>query len=519
MLLQDLLTEGALRHPDRPAFAWVDRTRRLSYAQAAEQMQRMAGLLAYLGVTKGDRVTVFAHNGMDYLITLFGAWRIGAIAALVNVKFQHELAYYLDDHRPRVIVYTHDMRAAVDAAVAQVPGIAHLVCMDGAQEGALSLPELMAQGFAAPPDPGDEHAVAHLSYTSGTTGRPKGACLCHEPTVRASRCIAERLRIGPHDVCFGPTALSSSYQLVGNILPGLARGAQVHVMRFWGEAAGWEALEAAGATVLVGNPTVLEELRAESARRGRVPSALRLGLSGGGPVPPTLKRAWRDELRLPLVESFGQSELGGFMALGFPELEPDDGKLMRVGPALPDKEVWMVDGQGRRLPPGQVGEIVLKGGFMWGYWGKPEKTAEVTQGGLLRTGDLGLLDEDGYVTMRGRRSELLRVDGAAWFPRDVEEALARQAGVRQAALVGLPDGRGGHVPRAFITTTSQAGPAALDLAALKRAVQAELPLELGSLGIEIVDELPMTPTGKIAKAELLHMCSTAAATAATAAAG
>lgn len=508
MLMHQLLIEGALRHPERTALVWVDRGKRLSYAQAVEQMERMAGVLAHLGVRQGDRVGVFAHNGMDYLLAMLGAWRIGAIAALVNVKFKDELAYYLDDHRPRVLVYTHDMRAAVDAAVARVPGIEHLVCMDGPQPGALALPELMAQGFAVPPGPGDEAAIAHLSYTSGTTGKPKGACLCHEPTVRASRCIAERLRLRGGDVCFGPTALSSSYQLVGSILPGLAVGAEVHVMRFWGEAAGWDALEAARATMLVGNPTILEELRAESARRGRTPGALRLGLSGGGPVPPTLKRAWRDELRLPLVESFGQSELGGFMALGYSELEADDRKLGRVGPALPDKEVWMVDAQGRRLPPGEVGEIVLKGGFMAGYWGKPEKTREVTHEGLLRTGDLGLIDGDGFVTMRGRRSELLQVGGVAWFPRDVEEALCRQTGVRQAALVGLPDGRGGHVPRAFVTCHDGQAP---DPQALRDAIQRELSVDLAPLRIEHVNELPMTPTGKIAKAELRDRVLAAAA--------
>ena len=499
MLMHQLLIEGALRHPERTALVWVDRGKSLTYAQAVEQMERMAGVLAHLGVRKGDRISVFAHNGMDYLLAMFGAWRVGAIAALVNVKFKDELAYYMDDHRPRVVIYTHDMREAVDRAVAQVPGVEHLVCMDGHQPGALSLPDLLAQNLPAPSDPGDEGAIAHLSYTSGTTGKPKGACLCHEPTVRATRCIAERLRITQHDVCFGPTALSSSYQLVGSILPGLACGATVQVMRFWDEQAGWDALEQAGATILVGNPTVLEELRAASARRGRAPGSLRMGLSGGGPVPPTLKRAWRDELQLPLVESFGQSELGGFMALGFPVLEPDDRKLLCVGPALPDKEVWMVDDEGRRLPPRSIGEIVLKGGHMWGYWGKPEKTREVSRDGLLRTGDLGLIDEDGYVTMRGRRSELLRVDGEHWFPRDVEEALCRQPGVRLAALVGLPDGCGGHLPRAFVTLHPEH---AVDLDALKRSIAAELAMNLDRLTIERLDALPMTPTGKVAKAEL-----------------
>ncbi|MDB5874834.1 MAG: AMP-dependent synthetase [Ramlibacter sp.] len=499
MLMHNLLTDGAMRHPEKPAFTWVDRNTSLSYAQAAVAVDRMAGALNHLGVVKGDRVTVFAHNGMDYLLAMFATWRIGAIAALVNVKFQADLAYYLADHTPRVLIYTHDMRDAVNAAVAQAPGIEHLVCMDGEQPGAHSLPQLMAAEFASPRDPGDENALAHLSYTSGTTGKPKGACLCHEPTVRATRCIAERLRITGNDITFGPTALSSSYQLVGNLLPALANGASVNIMRFWTPEAGWDALEAARATVLVGNPTLLEELRAQSAVRGRAPGRLRFGLSGGGPVPTVLKRAWRDQLALPLVESFGQSELGGFMALGHPELEADDRKLMRVGPPLPDKEVWMVGTDGKRLRPGEVGEIVLRGGYMWGYWNKPEKTRETLQGGLLRTGDLGMMDDEGFVTMRGRRSELLMVDGFSWFPRDVEEALCRQPGVRQAALIGLPDGERGMRPFAFITR--HAG-APVDLERLKSVVQAEIPYSLEAMVLGELEEFPMTPTGKIAKGEL-----------------
>ena len=126
-----------------------------------------------------------------------------------------------------------------------------------------------------------------------------------------------------------------------------------------------------------------------------MPGRLRVGLSGGGPVPPSLKSAWREELKLPLVESFGQSELGGFMALGFPELESDDALLGRVGPALPDKEVRIVDANRSPLPPGHIGEIELRGGFMVGYWGGPEKTQEAIGSGWLRTGDLGLMDSEG----------------------------------------------------------------------------------------------------------------------------
>lgn len=499
MLMHQLLIDGAWRHSDDIALRWVDRSKVLTYGEAVTEMERMAGALSSLGVKKGDRVSVVAHNGMDYLVAMFGAWRIGAISALVNVKFANELPYYFADHTPSVVIYTHDVVETVTRAASGSPSIRHLLCMDGPQDGALSLPELMSANLQAPTDPWDETAIAHLSYTSGTTGKPKGACLAHEPTVRASRCIAERLQIVRKDVSFGPTALSSSYQLVANLLPPLAKGASVSVMGRWTPTSGWDAIDALNATAFVANPSLLEEVLTESRLRGKSPGNLRYGLSGGGPVPRALKIAWRDELSVPLVESFGQSELGGFMALGFPRLENDDTKIARVGQPLPDKEVHIVSDDDKRVPTGTVGEIVLRGGFMAGYWGKQEKTAEATRGDWLRTGDLGLIDRDGFVIMRGRRSELIEVDGVRWFPRDVEEALATLPGVRQAALIGVADARLGMRPVAFLTLRYGV---ALDIEEVKSAIAEMVVYDLETLSIEVAAELPMTPTGKIAKGEL-----------------
>ncbi|MCW5715872.1 MAG: acyl--CoA ligase [Bauldia sp.] len=506
MLMHDLLRDGAERTPDRVALRWVDRDAAVTYAEGVALMDRMAGALASLGVVKGDRVTVVAHNGMDYLAAMFGAWRLGAIVALVNVKFADELEYYFGDHTPKVVIYTHDLKAAVFRAASVTSSIKHLVCMDGAQDGAIALPELLAANLVPPADPMDESAIAHLSYTSGTTGKPKGACIRHEPTVRATRCIAERLRITASDVSFGPTALSSSYQLVGNLLPQLGRGATANVMGKWTRVTGWDAMDRLGATLFIANPTLLAEVLDESKVRGRLPGKLRLGLSGGGPVPPLLKKAWRDELKLPLVESFGQSELGGFMGLGLPELEPDDAKLGRVGPPLPDKEISIIDPSGAKVANGKLGEIALRGGFMAGYWGRPEKTAEVIRGDILVTGDIGFLDADGCLTMRGRRSELVHVDGTAWYPRDIEEALGAQPGVAQAALVGVK-AAGGVTPVAFVVPLPGTR---LDPAPLKSAIAPLVAVDLAPLSIRVVELLPMTPTGKIAKAELAASAAEAA---------
>jgi long-chain acyl-CoA synthetase len=496
MLMHQLIRDGAVRRPDQICFHWVDRDRTLTFAQAAEAIEGAAGMLHHVGVGQGDRVTVFAHNGMDYLVSMFACWRIGAISALVNVKFADELDYYLADHQPSLVIYTHDMGAAVRRAVATLKKAPLLICMDGPQEGAESLPDLLAAGFPAPADPADETAIAHLSYTSGTTGRPKGACLAHEPTMRATRCIAERLRITAYDVSFGPTALSSSYQLVGNLLAPLHRGATVNVMGRWTPETGYDALERAGATMFVANPTYLTDILEVSRARGRAPKSLRFGMSGGGPVPKTLKLAWRDELRLPLVESYGQSELGGFVALGEPVLLSDE-SLGAVGRPLPDKDVRIQDAEGTEVAPGELGEICLAGGFMTGYWGRPEKTAETLRNGFLHTGDAGTMDTDGAVTMRGRFAELIKVAGRTWFPRDVEEALAALDGVREAAVVGLPDPEIGDRPLAFVT-----GDVGLDPERLKAAIVPLVDYDLSPLEIRRIDRFPMTPTGKIAKAEL-----------------
>jgi long-chain acyl-CoA synthetase len=244
---------------------------------------------------------------------------------------------------------------------------------------------------------------------------------------------------------------------------------------------------------------LLSEMLVESRLRGRTPGRLRYGMSGGGPVPAALKKAWRDELKLPLVESYGQSELGGFVGLGFPELEPDR-RFGAVGPPLPDKEVRIFDIDGREVPIGQVGEICLRGGFMKGYWGRPEKTADALRGGWLHTGDAGLIDKEGYVTMRGRFSELIKVGGVTWFPRDVEDALCEISGVLQASVIGLPESTIGTRPIGCVTLASGT---TLDEGVARTSLQGKLPrYDLTLLTIKVVTEFPMTPTGKISKAQL-----------------
>lgn len=491
MLLHRLLRDGADRHPDKTALTWVDRQRALTYAEAVEQTERVAGLLHALGVGPGDRVGIFAHNGLDYLLAMFGTWRLGAVSTHISVLYADELDYYVNDSTPKVLVYTGDHHPTIEQHRSNLPSVEHYLNLDGPAEGALSWLELLGRAPTPPPDTAEDSMVAHLSYTSGTTGGPKGACLAHEPTARATSCIAERLRVTSDDVSFGPTALSSSYQLVANLLPVLHRHGSVCVLGRWDPVRAWDQMAAAGATLLVANPPILTATLEESKRRGGPPPALRLAVSGGGPVPPELKTAWRDDLGLPLAESYGQSELGGFVGLGSPDL-PADARLAACGRPLPDKEVRVVDDDGEEVPVGRLGELVIRGGFMAGYWNRPEKTAEATRGGWLHTGDVGYVDADDFVFMRGRLSERLTVDGVHWYPRDVEEALLRHPSVREAAVVGLPSG-----PAAFVVADGS-------LDGMLEHVGEQIPNhDVTRLELRPVEAMPMTPTGKISKAQLV----------------
>lgn len=502
MLLQHLLRDGAQRTPDKVALHWVDRDRSMTYAEAAATMETVAGALASLGVGRGDRVGIFAHNGMDYLTAMFGTWRLGAISALVNLQYADTLDYFINDAQPKVVIYTGDHLATVERHRAKLSSVEHFVCMDGPQDGAIGWAELLAAVAPAPPDPSDEGDIAHLSYTSGTSGNPKGVCLAHEPTGRATRCIAERLRLTATDVSLGPTALSSSYQLVANLLPALHVGGTVCVMSKWDTVAGWDAAERLGATVLAANPTVLRDLLDESAHRGRPPSGLRVAVSGGAPVPPELKQAFRDSLGLPLCESYGQSELGGFVGLWASDETVTDARLLSCGRPLPDKQVSVLDDDDQVVPPGELGELCVRGGFMSGYWNRPDQTAAALAGGWLHTGDVGFIDTAGYVFMRGRLSERLTIDGMHWYPRDVEEVLMGHPSVREAALVGLPDTSSGQRAVAYVTTRHGNAP---DGQRLVEFVGASLGRSVPSMTVRFIDAMPMTPTGKISKAQLLAL--------------
>jgi len=495
MTFHGLVKRIAHRRPKAPCLYHGDRT--LSYREVDELSDRVAWALAALGVGPGGRVGLFAPNSIEYVLAMLATWKLGAMTVHIDVRLAADLAYYLGDGDPQVLLYSAGVRDAVRRDRGAAPSLRSLICLEGDDDGAE--PWEAWVGRAAPRDLPvvPEDAPAHLSYTSGSTGKPKGAVLAHEPTCRATSCIAERLRLTGADVTLGPTGLSSSYHLVANLLPGLQRGAAVGLMALWNVEEAWRTIAARRVSVFVANPLLLADLL-HSVPAGGPPPGLRMGISGGGPVPPDLKRDFAARLRIPLVESYGQSELGGFVALGTPDL-PDPGRLPAIGPILPDKEVIIANDEDRELPLGEAGQILLRGGFMPGYWRRPEATEATLKGGWLHTGDVGKMDEEGNLYLLTRVSERIVSGGRALYPRLLEEALLRHPAVHRAAVFGLPDPALGQLAKAAVSLHS--GKAATE-AELMAHCRKEL-ADGGPHRLEILAELPMTPTGKISKMDLL----------------
>ena len=499
----DMLRKAAWRLPDQPFIYWSDRKRSLTYAEGEMQSDKLAGALAMLGVQKTDRVAIFAHNGLDYVIAMFGIWKLGAISAHISVLQKDNLEYFVKDSAPKVMIYTGDMHGAIEEIRIKNLEIEHFICFDGKKDFSHGWSELLDAAPARPDVHVSDLDAAHLSYTSGSSGAPKGALLAHGYTARATHTIAERLDLSSADISLGVTSLSSSFHLVANLLPGVHRAMAIGVRKEWNPAAVWQEMDERGVTFFAGNPLVLGDLLKESRNRGRKPAAFTRCVSGGAPVPPELKLAFHQEFGVHLVESYGQSELGGFLVMGYPRAEPGK-RFYAIGPGLPDRETIVANEEGKEQPVGEPGELLIRNNVMLGYWNLPEKTDSVIHDGWLHSGDMGVMDSEGYFTLLGRWSERIICKGKVIYPRYMEEALLHHPAVHYSGVIARQDATSGQIALGIVELYPDQ---VVSPEELLSHCQGILGVEDSPQAILIIPKMPMTPTGKIGKQELIRLYS------------
>jgi long-chain acyl-CoA synthetase len=410
------------REGDRP-FAF-DRSTAVSYQEADERTDAVCGGLVRRGVSPGDTVAFCAADSVDLLLGIIGTWKAGALPSLIDPRTKEEsLAYFVQD---------------IEAGLTVAEPEHHDRLIRAGASSVIGLKDLGHDAVSAEVRH-NEKAPLYLSYTSGTTGVPKGCILKSGSVTVGASCTADRLGLQRLDTLLVTTPTASSFQLVAALLPALHVGGTIGLAsgsttdEIWAIAREWKA------TVLVAYPLTLADM--VNSAKSSLDSPFRLALSGGSPLSPRIKRDYQDVLGIALLESYGQSEFGGFMALGSPR---DGAQSMQgyVGRPLPDRLALICDREGQEVPSGELGEVMVPEGYFAGYKNKPEATAQVLAGGLLRCGDVAVADDDGHIKVLGRTRERDNAEARGGFLRDVEDAYYEHPDVMHAAVVeSKRDGR------------------------------------------------------------------------------
>ncbi|MFJ9693237.1 long-chain fatty acid--CoA ligase [Kitasatospora sp. NPDC101183] len=498
--LAAVLADTAARRPHRPALIQGDTA--VTYEQLWGRARRFAGVLRRHGVGPGDRVVLLLPNSPRFPAAYFGALALGAVVVPVNARSRAaEVEFVLRDCGARALV-------CEDAGLDQ-----------GAPAAAAAGVELLTVGDrsdAAPVEtytPAAPHELAAILYTSGTTGRPKGAMLTHGNLVTNIEVTAvSPFAVREDDVLYGCLPLSHTFGQVCVMGTCFAAGATLVLAPGFEAGTALREMERHGCTVLMGVPTMYHALLGAVAA-GAPAHRLRRAYSGGSALAVPVLEQVRRVFGCEVYEGYGLTETSPCVAYNQPGAVPRPGT---VGLPVAGVEVAVaradLEGGVELLPPGEVGEVVVRGhNVMAGYLGLPEATAEVLVDGWFRSGDLGRLGPDGYLTLVDRKKDVIIQGGFNVYPREVEEVLLRHPDVEQIAVVGVPDEVRGEQVCAVVVRRA----CSRTDAELAEEIDALARLELTGYKrprrVEFVERLPLGPSGKVLKRELAALLLTSPA--------
>ncbi len=493
---------GCLRADD-PALADGERVHADWRTFAGRAARAAGGLRDTFGLSPGDRVAIVMRNRPEYLEALFAIWHAGLVAVPVNARLHRDEFAYILEHSATSVVVTDDEHGDdVESLVGSVASLRAVVLAPGERWDRLMASSPVPLAGRRPED------AAWLFYTSGTTGRPKGATLTHRNLLMASLSyFADIDPVMAHDSILHAAPISHGSGLYG--LPHIARGA-VSVVPVSGGVDGdeiatllrrWPGLSFFAA------PTMVKRLAGDRAIATADLSNLKTIIYGGAPM---YLADLQDALGVfgpRFAQIYGQGETP-MTITALSKADHADRthprwleRMQSVGVTRTDVEVRVVDEEDRDLRTGEAGEILVRGDVvMAGYWKNPEATAEALRGGWLHTGDVGRLDDEGYLTLRDRSKDLIISGGMNIYPREVEEALLRHPGLGAAAVVGRPDAEWGEAVVAFVVVAEGATPPPvddLDRVCLDHIARFKRPKEY-----RFVDTLPTNNYGKVLKREL-----------------
>lgn len=471
-----------------------------------QRVNRTAHALESWGVVRGERVAVLMPNAAEFLELFFACAKTGAIMTPVNFRLAlPEMIHILRDCAPRAIVYSADLTAPIEAMKPLLPGVkGYFRRGDAAGDD----PELAAETLRFPdtePAPREEVALADplfIMYTSGTTGDPKGAVLTHGNVLFGSINTVVGCGINRSFKSLVVAPLYHIGALGAAALPVLYAGGSLYLKGFYNASEVLGLICREKINYLFAVP-VMFQLLTQTEEWDRADfSHVRFFIAGGAPMPVPVIRKFQRDKGVQFIQGYGLTETFRLTSL---DVADSIRKAGSVGRAVLHTLLRVVDGQDRDVAPGETGEIIAKGPTVFaGYWRKPAETAEALRGGWFRTGDMGRRDEEGFITLVGRKVEMIISSGENIYPAEVERAIQALPEVREAAVIGMPDPKKGEVVAAFVLLRegeTLSGEALL--AAIRERIAAfKLPKR-----IIFVDDFPRNSLGKILKKDLAGQLS------------
>jgi len=485
------LTRTAAAHPDVVACKLDDAA--FSYGLLDQASARVSAMLKSKGVGPGDRVGIMLPNVPYFPAVYYGVLRAGAVVVPMNVLLKaREVGYYLSDPDVKVLFAWHDFLEAAEQGAADAGGVDVVPVKPGEIEGLI---------FAHEPDDdvadrdGDDTAV--ILYTSGTTGKPKGAELTHDNLRRNVEISVSLFALGVGDVIFAGLPLFHSFGQTCTMNAAILGGATITLLPRFDPGKALEIIARDRCTVFEGVPTMYGALLHHPERADFDVSSLRVCASGGASMPVEVLRGFEEAFGCKVLEGYGLSETSPVASFNHPDRERKAGS---IGTPIDGVQFKLVDDDGAEVAMGEVGEILIKGhNVMKGYWKQPEATAEAIKDGWFASGDMAKVDEDGYFFIVDRKKELIIRGGYNVYPREIEEVLYEHPAVREVAVVGVPDDSLGEEVGAAVALKPGAE---VDLDELKAFVKEQVASYKYPRHIWLVDELPKGPTGKILKREI-----------------
>jgi malonyl-CoA/methylmalonyl-CoA synthetase len=493
-----LIHESALKHPEKTAISFEGTA--WTFAAFDREVSRYAAALSTLGISKGDRVALQLPKQMEFLFLHFAALCLGAISLPLNSDYQpEEIHYFLTDSQSALFITDRHRYHRCQTHLHPIQGL-QVLLVDGQEDGTLYLGGLInsaPKNFNRPyAGRGDDTAM--ICYTSGTTGRSKGAMITHENLISNSRALAMAWQWTENDVLLHVLPLFHVHGLNVATVGSLLTGASIHMHDKFTPARAWDAIEQKHCTLFMAVPTIYQRLVNEWEIMETKPdlSSMRVFISGSAPLSDNLFHRFEQTTGFRILERYGMTETGMNSSN---LIDPAGRKAKSVGFPLPGISIRVVGTDGADVPLGTVGEVWIKGPNVFsGYWRMPEKTAESFSGEWFKSGDLGYLDpaDGNRLYLAGRAKELIISGGYNVYPKEIENVLESHAAVGESAVIGLADEDLGERVTAAVVIKQGASVTAKELIDLckSRLAGYKCPKQ-----IHFLEALPRNAMGKIQK--------------------